>query len=310
MTHYSTTAAPYKMPRPLPQAELAALLGRHMRSTSRVLGLDLGTHVWRQAVQQAGLTSLLSSPGDLQLLVPSDRAFAGLLHELKLNRDELFADLPRLRKILLGHVVMGAPALELARPAMLIRCAEQSALLMQGEGRMRDAQGREAQILGQMDQRPGLMPRSHLIDRVLLPAQRGLLSLLADSPAHSEFLADLQRSELSTWLNSAGPFTVLAPCNEAWASQKAALRQQPSASIHAMHAIPALLARHLLAGRWLSDELPWGGRLTTLSGEALHLSPLGLLDTGLGPQALHRSSDKLASNGVLHRLTVVPTTPI
>ncbi|MCV2356110.1 fasciclin domain-containing protein [Paucibacter sp. B2R-40] len=286
-----------RLQRPMP----ANLLEMPARALRHPAALDLGDGCWREALQAAGLSSLLNSTGTLALLVPSDRAFMDLLHELKLSWPELCADLPRLRQILLGHVLLDGLTLASARPGTLLRTAGQGILQLLGDGRLRDAQGRHGQILGVLAPQPGLTPAAHLIDRVLRPAERGLLELLADSPAHSEFLSALHRTGLSSWLSGGGPITVLAPCNSAWTAQVKAGR-------HATEEfrVEALLGRHLVAGRWLSDEMPWGGHLPNLGGEALSLSPLGLISCAPSswtkPQALHPSSDRIASNGVLHRL--------
>lgn len=299
MLNWIRTAPQASSARPLPATKPACLLRHLLRASSRTPALDLGDQCWRQAMQAAGLGRLLLSSGNIQLLVPSDRAFTDLLHELKLSQADLLADLPRLRQILLGHVVMaGEDTSALAHPGALLRTANQSILRRLDGGRWRDASGRQAQTLGQMAPRQGLTPPAYLIDRVMLPADQGLLELLAACPAHSEFLAALHHTGMASWLHGGGPFTVLAPCNAAWQAQTYDLRDRTGA------ALAATVSRHLLAGRWLSDEMPWGGHLPTLGGESLRLSALGLIGSGAQPQALHSASDKIARNGVLHRLTL------
>ena len=300
MLNWTSTAPQTIGTWPLTAPQPACLLGGQLRTRARSQTLDLADHCWRQAMQAAGLEGLLLSTGDIQLLVPSDRAFIDLMHELKLSQAELFADLPKLRRLLLGHVLVGADALALAHPGAMVRTANQSVLRRLDGGRLRDAMGRQAQTLGQMTQRQGLTPPAYLIDRVMLPADRGLLDLLADSPAHSEFLAALQLTGMASWLQGGGPFTVLAPCNSTWRAQKTDQHDGTSSSL------ASRVSSHLLAGRWLSDEMPWGGSLPTLSGEPVRLSALGLIGNSPQPQALHSASDKLARNGVLHLIVNIP----
>ncbi|MCV2359408.1 fasciclin domain-containing protein [Paucibacter sp. TC2R-5] len=292
-------------PSPSSASSAAILLDPPARALRHPAALDLGDGCWREALQAAGLSSLMHSPGNLALLVPSDRAFLDLLHELKLSWPELCADLPRLRRLLLGHVLMDGSALTAARPGALLRTADQGVLQLLGDGRLRDALGRHAQTLGVIAPRQKLGPVAHLIDRVLRPAERGLLDLLADSPAHSDFLQALRSTGLSSWLSGGGPITVLAPCNSAWAAQVEA-GQYAAAEARAAFRLEDMLGRHLVAGRWLSDEIPWGGQIPNLSGEAVSLSPLGLISCGPSswaqPQSLHPGSDRIANNGVLHRL--------
>ncbi len=289
-----------------------ALLGSRTRPLPNAAGLELGDHYWRRALQVAGLQGLMDSPAVQLVLVPCDRAFIDLLHEMKLSWAALCADLPRLRHLLLGHVLTGTCEIDLHSAGGMLRSSNQGIIQLCGTGRVRDAQGRQAQLLGLIQgQSPGPGPgpggtmtgQQHLIDRVLRPAEQGLLDLLADKPDHSEFLLALRQTGLASWLSGGGPFTVLAPSNVGWSAQLAHLQAyRPSLPTQAEARLKALLSRHIFAGRWLSDEMPWGGAMSALSGESLRLSPLGLLGDGPCSQALLSGSDKLARNGVLHRL--------
>ncbi len=254
-------------------------------------------------MQTAGLGRLLSSPGNIQLLVPSDRAFVDLLDEMALDWSCLCADLPRLRALLLGHVLIDDMPLATAGAGAMIRTANQGILHLHGAGRLQDGHGRQAQLLAQLPHTRCVTPAAYLIDRVIRPVERGLLELLSDCPDHSEFLAALRHTGVGSWLTGGGPFTVFAPDNAGWTAQLTHLQRDGWSTPSANPALTALVSSHLLAGRWLSDELPWGGALTSLSGEALRLSPLGLIGDGPCSQALLSGSDRLARNGVLHRLT-------
>nr|WP_310385289.1 fasciclin domain-containing protein [Roseateles sp.] len=250
------------------------------------------------------------------MLVPSDRAFADLLHELKLSWDEFCGDLPRLRELLLGHVLLMPCSLTAPGESSMLRTVNQGIVHLRGAGRLQDAHGRQAQVLGQLAQQHPQAPCGYLIDRVLRPAELGLLELLAQQPEHSAFLDALRQTGASSWLSGGGPFTVLAPSNSGWATQLGAAAERraelacPHCELgapsererHPLHELRALVSRHLVPGRWLSDELPWGSQLPCLGEQTLRLSPLGLMGEGAAAQTLQRGSDRVARNGVLHRV--------
>lgn len=294
----------------------AAILGLRTRAPRQAAELGLGDEYWHRALQTAGLGQLMDSAAVKLVLVPSDRAFIDLLHELRLSWAALCADLPRLRSLLLGHVVTDAgdiPLCDLHGAGGLLRTANQSVLRLRGDGRLQDAQGRHAALLGPLPDKQGnhggSKSASQLIDRVLRPPEQGLLELLAGSAEHSDFLAALRQTGHSSWLAGGGPFTVLAPSNAGWAEQVAHLGlSDQDRCVDPDAALASLVSRHLLAGRWLSDELPWGGSLVSLSGDALRLTPLGLIGDGPCSQSLLGGSDRLARNGVMHRLAK-PLTP-
>ncbi|MCV2350984.1 fasciclin domain-containing protein [Paucibacter sp. Y2R2-4] len=275
---------------------------------------------WEQALMLSGLTRLGrlgqscqaarpgagGSPSPFHLLVPSDTAFESLLRDWQLSWVDLCADLPRLRHLLLGHVVMDAqdtPILAGSSEARLLRCANGSVLKLQAGGIVCDAQDGQARLRQPFPARFGVLPQAMSIDRVLRPAEQGLMELLASKPELSHFHVALQTSGLSHWLQGSGPFTLLAPSNSAWAQ----LAQQLDLSSTSLLAQPPsllqnIVGRYVFAGRWMSDELPWGHGLVASNGERLPLSALGLIGQGPDAQALASGSDQQARNGVLHRL--------
>ena len=60
-----------------------------------------------EAVQAAGLAETLSGPGPFTVFAPTNDAFAALLGELGVSKDQLLADKPLLTAVLKYHVVAG-----------------------------------------------------------------------------------------------------------------------------------------------------------------------------------------------------------
>lgn len=271
---------------------------------------------WQQALQTAGLAGLQQSAGHLTLLAPTDDAFESLLAEQSLRWEQLCADTPWLRTLLLGHVLPGAQTAAgwhsgtlraLGDGVIEVDIDRHSTVL-------RDAHQRRARVLGS-ERRRGNGALLHRIDRVLLPPTRPLLAQLAAQPGLRAFTAALHTSGLASLLHGGGPFTIFAPDNSGYArlAARLGLRQRD------LDRQPALLAQvlagHLLPGRWLSSELPWGDTLCSVAGSSLPLGALGLIGACDAAQPLLPGSDLLATNGVIHLIAhplahpfVVPST--
>jgi uncharacterized surface protein with fasciclin (FAS1) repeats len=261
---------------------------------------------WHEALEAAGLAGLNQSPGAWTLLAPSDDAFEAMLDEHAITWHELLTDVDSLRSLLLGHVLAQRHAArELPAglwPALaadgLIEIAQSAAgpLLSDGNGLV--AQVRLA------DRPVGTADNAvlHVIDRVLQPPRASLWEQLKSQPELSAFTEALALTDLATLLAGPARLTVLAPHNEGFRhlGARLGLRQRELLAQPAL--LREVLGQHVLPGRWLSSDLPWGGQLATLSGQALALAALGLVGYGDAAQALQPGSDQRARNGMLHRL--------
>ncbi|MCV2420951.1 fasciclin domain-containing protein [Paucibacter sp. DJ2R-2] len=269
---------------------------------------------WREAVRLAGMERALdpaATQGQLSLLVPEDTAFAAFEAELEQSGSSWAAfceDRAGLRRWLLGHVLpqpCTAQALRSHRGAALDTLGAHALRLAPASDSLTaptllDASGRRAQLLS--SRQTGPQRHLHVIDRVLQPAAQGLLDLLAQNPEHRDFLAALRSTGLDALLAGSGPFTVLAPSNAGMArlAPRLGLRERELARQPAL--LRQVLLQHLLPGDCPVNDLPWGGQLRTVAGEALSFSALGLLGEGEQLQPLLPGSDQLARNGRLHQV--------
>jgi len=264
------------------------------------------TSRWTAALRIAGLECLSLRPGALSLLVPTDAAFEALLQELGLSWQALCSDTLRLRRLLLAHVLPQAlDGRALRQPGLLLSSLGGSVLRVEPDQRLSDGQGRCATVLHSAPQpqrqRAGLA-LVHQIDRVLPPPRLSLLEQLACQPDLSEFLAALRHCGLDSLLQGEGPMTVFAPRNSGFAHLAARLGLRQRELTVDPELIAGLLRHHLVAGRWLSQELPWGNALNTAQGRPLHIGALGLIGNGEAAQSLLAGSDLAAHNGVIHRI--------
>ncbi len=125
-----------------------------------------------EAVQAAGLVNALSAPGPLTVFAPTNDAFAALLAELGVTKQQLLADVPLLTQVLTYHVV---PGRQLSGEVLARAGSNQTFTSLQGATlrpatgplRIVDARNRSAGITG-VDTLTsnGVI---HTLDRVILP---------------------------------------------------------------------------------------------------------------------------------------------
>jgi uncharacterized surface protein with fasciclin (FAS1) repeats len=121
-----------------------------------------------EALQVTGLDATLSGTGPFTVFAPTDAAFAELLDELQLTKDELFADTALLSSVLTYHVV---PGLVLAADVPVgapITTVQGGSFSVDSSLVITDTAGRTANItLTDVLAGNGVI---HVIDRVILPA--------------------------------------------------------------------------------------------------------------------------------------------
>jgi uncharacterized surface protein with fasciclin (FAS1) repeats len=130
-----------------------------------------------------------------------------------------------------------------------------------------------------------------------------------NSPDHTTLVAAVKAAGLVDTLSGAGPFTVFAPVNNAFA-------QLPAGTVDTLlrpenkGTLQSVLTYHVVPGRVTAADLmalisAGGGtaRLTTVQGASLTAQMMGnqiMLTDGKGGQAHVTQGDVLQSNGVIH----------
>merc|ERR1711935_810741 len=139
----------------------------------------------------------------------------------------------------------------------------------------------------------------HIIDGVLSPPVLNIVELAAHSPDLSTLVTALKAGNLVTALSGAGPFTVFAPTNGAFAKlPKATLAYllEPKN----IKELQDVLKYHVIAGTavYVKDLKKGNQYLTTLEGKQLRITKAG---SSVNVQnALVITADVIASNGVVH----------
>ncbi|HSK97846.1 MAG TPA: fasciclin domain-containing protein [Euzebyales bacterium] len=127
-----------------------------------------------------------------------------------------------------------------------------------------------------------------------------ILDLASENPQLSQLVAAIEAAGLTETLEQAGPITVFAPNDDAFA----ALDQ---GDLTALLADPASLGDrlqyHVVEGSYTSSDLSDGDTLTTLEGSDLSVSVDGETVTVGGAEVVE--ADLEAGNGVIHIIDTV-----
>ena len=256
-----------------------------------------------EAVVAAGLVDTLSGAGPFTVFAPNNAAFAALLGELKLTKEQLLANKPLLTAVLTYHVL---PAKVLAAD---IRNGAQAATVqgqvftlgLTGGASITDAQGRKANIVAtDVAASNGVI---HVIDKVILPQTKNIVELAASLPDFSILVEAVLAAELEGTLSGTGPFTVFAPTNAAFAALLAELKVTKAQLLADKALLTAVLTYHVLPAKVLASNVTDGLKATTVQGQQFTLNKAG--STLHITDARHRgasvvATDVQAANGVIH----------
>ncbi len=254
------------------------------------------------AVLAAGLQSALAGPGPLTVFAPTDAAFAALPAGAI---DALLADpTGALTQVLLYHAVGGlALSTDLMDGLMVMTLQGQNVVVtINADGVfINDAQVTVADIIADN----GVV---HVIDAVLLPPAaptNTILDIVVNSADHNTLEAAVVAAGLQSALSGAGPLTVFAPTDAAFAAL-------PAGTVEALLADPTgaltqVLLYHATSGVALSTDLSDGMMVMTLQGEdvMVTINAEGVFIN----DAQVTVADIIADNGVVHVIDAVLLPP-
>lgn len=265
------------------------------------------------ALTAADLVDALNADGPFTVFAPTNDAFATFLSENGFaNLDEVPVDV--LTQVLLYHVVAGKiGSTDLTNPG------NTTAMTLQGEdltvtmpeATITDATG--ASDIGitavDIEASNGVV---HLVNKVMLPfpLEQNIVDLALDTPELSSLVAALTAADLVGALNGDGPFTVLAPTNEAFATF---LSDNGFATLDdvPVDVLTQVLLNHVISGVITSSDLvsAGSGYSNTLANGAGNNSMSIYFNTSNGVKFNGISSvslaDITASNGVVHIVDAV-----
>ncbi len=262
---------------------------------------NANTQVLAEAVAAAGLEPALSAAGPLTVFAPTDAAFTALLAELGLTKAQLLADKPLLTAVLQYHVLSSrvaradVPLGKAITPLAggFFKVDSTGGNLVITDGRNRSSRITTTDIAKDN----GVV---HLVDKVLLPANRNIVQTAQALPDFSILVEAVVAADLAGTLSGTGPFTVFAPTNAAFASLLTELGLSKAELLANKALLTQVLTYHVLPSRVLKADVPVGAAITTVQGETFTVnSALAITDRN-GRQAKITGTDVLTSNGVVH----------
>jgi uncharacterized surface protein with fasciclin (FAS1) repeats len=263
--------------------------------------LDAELSTLLTAVQTAGLESTLASGGPFTVFAPTNAAFSALLSELGLTQAQLLADTALLTAVLSYHVVAGevpASAVPAGRAVTPLAGGIFKPEAAGGGLSIVDGRNRVARVVRtDIGASNGII---HKIDRVLLPADKTIVQTAQSLPQFSILVQAVVAAGLVDALSAAGPFTVFAPTDDAFAALLDELDITAEALLADTALLTTVLTYHVLPARVLKAEVPVGTPITTLQGGNFTVNAQLQITDGAGRTANIVATDVLTSNGVIH----------
>mgnify|MGYP002635105863 CR=1 FL=1 len=244
------------------------------------------------ALKAADLVDALQAEGQFTVFAPTNEAFAKLPErQLAMLLDPKNKGL--LKSILTYHVVAGelkAERVLKSKNAITLNGQRIDITVTEGAVMVDGATVTSTDI----DCSNGVI---HVIDTVILPSTMDLIETAVEAGSFKTLAAALKAAALVEALQGAGPFTVFAPTDEAFA----ALPEGTVASLlkpENSKKLAAILTFHVVPGRIYSEAVAAGAEFTTLQGQKLKSRSNESTVTINGASIVAANIE--ATNGVIH----------
>jgi uncharacterized surface protein with fasciclin (FAS1) repeats len=265
------------------------------------------------ASNDGDLLNLLSNPGTLTVFAPTNAAFDALAVELTGVPGTTGAALlteankPLLRAVLQYHVLTSEVASSAIPFGLPITSAEGSVFKIDTGTPpiITDGRNRTARITAtDIDASNGVV---HLIDKVILPADKNVVqtaqALAAANPAEFTILVEaVVAANLAGTLSGAGPFTVFAPTDAAFAALLTELGVTKAQLLANTALLTQVLTYHVVPGRVFKAAVPVGAAIATVETGTFTVNASLQITDERGRTARIVGTDTLTSNGVIHVL--------
>jgi uncharacterized surface protein with fasciclin (FAS1) repeats len=254
-----------------------------------------------EAVTAADLATTLSGSGPFTVFAPTNDAFTSLLAELGVTKAQLLADKALLTAVLQYHV-LGAKVPKASVPlgkaitplaGGIFKIDAVGSGLVVTDGRNRTSNITAADLTASN----GVI---HVVDKVLLPADKNIVQTAQALPDFSILVEAVIAADLQGALSAAGPLTVFAPTNAAFAGLLTDLGLTKDQLLADKTLLTKVLTYHVVSGRVLKADVPVGAAITTLQGGTFTVDATLAITDQNARKANIVATDVLASNGVIH----------
>jgi uncharacterized surface protein with fasciclin (FAS1) repeats len=264
-----------------------------------------------EALQAAGLVSALSGAGPFTVFAPTNDAFAALLTELGVTKEQLFADTDALANVLQYHVLdtrVASSAVQAGKPITPLAGGYFKATSGSGGLGFQDASNRTGRIT-QTDiaATNGVI---HVLDTVMLPTTDTVVDVAQSNADFSILVEAVVAAGLVDTLSGEGPFTVFAPTNAAFAALLTELGVTKDELLADTATLTAVLTYHVVPSLVLAADVPVGAPITTVQSGTFSVSSALAITDGRGRTANITATDVFAANGVVHVIDKVILPPV
>ncbi|MBY0411342.1 MAG: fasciclin domain-containing protein [Burkholderiaceae bacterium] len=257
-----------------------------------------------EAVVAAGLAPTLST-GMLTVFAPTNAAFAALLTELNVSKADLLANKALLTAVLTYHVLGSKVVLANVPVGKAITPLGGGFFKVESSGGLKitDGRNRVSNITAtNIEASNGVV---HLVDKVLLPANMDIVQTASALPNFSILVEAVVAAGLVDTLKSAGPFTVLAPTNAAFAALLGELGKTKEQLLGDKALLTKVLTYHVIPARVLKAEVPLNTAITSVQGDTFTVDANLAITDKNGRKSSLIATDVFASNGVIHAVDKV-----
>ena len=252
-----------------------------------------------EAVVAAGLAPALST-GTLTVFAPTNAAFAALLTELGVTKEALLANKPLLTAVLTYHVLNTAVVRADVPLGKAITPLSGGFFKIENAGGLKVTDGRNRVTNITTTDIQASNGVVHLVDRVLLPADKDIVATASALPDFSILVEAVAAAGLVGTLQGAGPFTVFAPTNAAFAALLMELGVTKEALLADKALLTTVLTYHVIPSRVLKAEVPLNTPIATVQGQTLTVNASLVITDQRMRQSGIVAADVFASNGVIH----------
>ncbi len=252
------------------------------------------------AVKAADLVETLKGPGPFTVFAPTDDAFAQVPAA---TLQGLLADKPALARVLTYHVVPGRISAAQAMKTDWAQTVMGQSLRIESDEQGVTVDGARV-IQADIQTSNGVI---HVIDRVVMP-RKDIVDTAVAAGSFKTLVTAVKAADLVETLKGAGPFTVFAPSDAAFAKLPAGTLES---LVKDKPALAGILTYHVISGRVLSTDLAVGSiEVPSVQGQPLTVTKTRdgkvLVD---GAEVV--SVDILCGNGVIHVINkvVLPQQP-
>ena len=252
-----------------------------------------------EAVVAAGLAPTLSA-GSLTVFAPTNAAFAALLTELGVTKEALLANKPLLTAVLTYHV-LGSKVMRADVPlGKAITPVSGGFFKIESNNGLKITDGRNRVSTITSTDIQASNGVVHLVDKVLLPADKDIVATASALPDFSILVEAVVAAGLVSTLQGAGPFTVFAPTNAAFAALLTELGVTKEALLANKALLTQVLTYHVVPARVLKAEVPVNTAITTVQGQTFTInSSLVITDQNMRTSKIV-AADVFTKNGVIH----------